>query len=262
MTRACPWERGGWREGNAGRAGAWERASEAAAEAAFRGEGCGWGLGGKAPARPAWLAEGLRGGSVQFSSPRIPFPKQHQSKSHTREQRDTREPGAGRYQVAGRNREGDRCEDREGGTGVVQFALFPAICAIAVSAWPPCVNAARIIGNRRVHSPSSSSSGYAYASENRRRRMHWSIVSVIAGVGIAALWGVWWLWWRFPKCQVERLRLTIRDPKAHVDVEDNLRKTITQVFGGIVVLFGGAAALIGAGLAYYGTLSCLQPGKR
>ena len=84
--------------------------------------------------------------------------------------------------------------------------------------------------------------------------MHWSIVSIIAAVGIAAAFGgAWWLWWRFPKRQVERFRLTIRDPKARADVEDNFRKTITQVFGGIVVLFGGAAALIGAGLANYGT---------
>lgn len=89
-------------------------------------------------------------------------------------------------------------------------------------------------------------------------RVHWLIVGVIAAVGIAALWGAWWLWWRLPKRQVERLRLTIRDPKARADVEDNLRKTITQVFGGIVVLFGGAAALIGAGLAYYGTRQTLR----
>jgi uncharacterized protein HemX len=52
--------------------------------------------------------------------------------------------------------------------------------------------------------------------------------------------GFWW-WW--PKRQVNRLRLTIRDPKAHADVEDNLRKTIGQ-------LLGGAAVLICAGLAY------------
>jgi uncharacterized protein YjbI with pentapeptide repeats len=73
--------------------------------------------------------------------------------------------------------------------------------------------------------------------------MQWPIVSVIAAVGIAALLGAWWLWWRLPKRQVNRLRLTIRDPKARADVEDNFRKTIGQ-------LLGGAAVLIGAVLAY------------
>jgi len=76
--------------------------------------------------------------------------------------------------------------------------------------------------------------------------MHWSIVSTAVGIGTvaaAALWGAWWLWWRLPKRQVDRLRLTIRDPKARADVEDNFRKTIGQ-------LLGGAAVLIGAGLAY------------
>ena len=73
--------------------------------------------------------------------------------------------------------------------------------------------------------------------------MNWSFVSFIAAVGIAALCGGWWLWWRLPKRQVDRLRLTIRDPKARADVEDNFRKTIGQ-------LLGGAAVLIGAGLAY------------
>jgi uncharacterized protein YjbI with pentapeptide repeats len=58
--------------------------------------------------------------------------------------------------------------------------------------------------------------------------------------------------------QVDRLRLTIRDPKARADVEDNFRKTITQVFSAIVVLFGGTAALVGAGLAYYGTQQTLR----
>jgi hypothetical protein len=51
------------------------------------------------------------------------------------------------------------------------------------------------------------------------------------------------LWWRPPKRQVKRVRMTIRDPKARADVEDNFRKTIGQ-------LLGGAAVLIGASLAY------------
>jgi uncharacterized protein YjbI with pentapeptide repeats len=82
----------------------------------------------------------------------------------------------------------------------------------------------------------------------------WFIAGVVAAVGIAILGGAWWLWWRLPKRQVDRLRLTIRDPKARADVEDNFRKTITQ-------LLGGGAVLIGAGAAYYGTLQTLQVNK-
>jgi uncharacterized protein YjbI with pentapeptide repeats len=76
--------------------------------------------------------------------------------------------------------------------------------------------------------------------------MHFStpVVAVVIGVAAAAvLSGAWWLWWRLPKRQVDRLRLTVRDPKARADVEDNFRKTIGQ-------LLGGAAVLIGAGFAY------------
>jgi len=75
--------------------------------------------------------------------------------------------------------------------------------------------------------------------------MDWSIVikSAVAGLAVAFFWGAWWLWWRLPKRQVYRLRLTIRDPKARAEVEDNIRKTISQ-------LLGGAAVLIGAGFAY------------
>ena len=71
--------------------------------------------------------------------------------------------------------------------------------------------------------------------------MPWLTVGVIAGLAVLlAAVGFWW-WW--PKRQADRLRLTIRDPKARADVEDNLRKTIGQ-------LVGGAAVLIGAGFAY------------
>jgi hypothetical protein len=76
--------------------------------------------------------------------------------------------------------------------------------------------------------------------------MSWPTVGIIAaavGLAAASLLGAWWLWWRLPKRQVDRLRLTIRDPKARADVEDNFRKTIGQ-------LLGGAAVLIGAALAY------------
>jgi len=60
-------------------------------------------------------------------------------------------------------------------------------------------------------------------------------------VAVVAL-GAWRLWWRLPKREVDRLRLTIRDPKARTDVEDNFRK--------IGQLLLAAAALVGAGLAY------------
>jgi hypothetical protein len=67
----------------------------------------------------------------------------------------------------------------------------------------------------------------------------WLLAGTIAVVTL----GAWWLWWRLPKQQANRLRLTIRDPKARADVEDNIRKTIGQ-------LLGGAAVLIGAAFAY------------
>jgi hypothetical protein len=47
-----------------------------------------------------------------------------------------------------------------------------------------------------------------------------------------------WFWWRFPKSQVSRQKLQIRDPKARADVEDNIRKSISQLLGGAAVLFG------------------------
>jgi uncharacterized protein YjbI with pentapeptide repeats len=67
----------------------------------------------------------------------------------------------------------------------------------------------------------------------------WLLAGAVAVVAL----GAWWLWWRLPKWQVDRLRLTIRDPKARADVEDNFRKTVGQ-------LLGGAAVLIGAAFAY------------
>jgi len=62
-------------------------------------------------------------------------------------------------------------------------------------------------------------------------------------IAVALLWLIWLLWWRFPKWQVARLALKIRDPKARADVEDNFRKTVGQGLGGVAVL-------IAAGVAY------------
>ena len=68
---------------------------------------------------------------------------------------------------------------------------------------------------------------------------------LIAGAGaIVALGACWWLWWRLPKRQINRLRLTIRDPKARADVEDNLRKTIGQPFAATAVLIGAVVAYL------------------
>jgi uncharacterized protein YjbI with pentapeptide repeats len=94
---------------------------------------------------------------------------------------------------------------------------------------------------RRIGTPcgSLSETGMHFSSVNS------SVLATVAiGIAVAAaLLGSWWLWWRLPKRQADRLRLAIRDRKARADVEDNFRKTISQ-------LLGGAAVLIGAGLAY------------
>ena len=68
-------------------------------------------------------------------------------------------------------------------------------------------------------------------------------IVIIAVQASALLFGIWWLWWRLPKWQVNRLALTIRDPKARADVEDNFRKTVGQALGGAAVLIGAAFAL-------------------
>jgi uncharacterized BrkB/YihY/UPF0761 family membrane protein len=54
---------------------------------------------------------------------------------------------------------------------------------------------------------------------------------LLAGAAGFVIFGAWWLWWRLPKRQVERLRFTIRDPKARTHIEDNIRKTIGQLLG-------------------------------
>jgi uncharacterized protein YjbI with pentapeptide repeats len=68
------------------------------------------------------------------------------------------------------------------------------------------------------------------------------VFGIVLGMGALAL--ALWLWWWLPKWQVNRLIIQISDPKARADVEDNFRKTIGQ-------LLGGVAVLLGAGLAYF-----------
>ena len=81
---------------------------------------------------------------------------------------------------------------------------------------------------------------------------------LLAGAVALVALGAWWLWWRLPKRQVDRLRLTIRDPKARADVEDNFRKTIGQLLVGVLVLIGAGA---GATVAYL-QLSSQQQASR
>lgn len=70
-------------------------------------------------------------------------------------------------------------------------------------------------------------------------------IAVLASVPpVAVLTAIWWLWWRLPQRQVARLALQIHDPKARADTEDNFRKTIGQVLGGIAVLAGAAFAYL------------------
>ena len=61
---------------------------------------------------------------------------------------------------------------------------------------------------------------------------------LLAGIAADVALGAWWLWWRLPKRQLNHVRLTIYDPKAWADVEDNFRKTIGQLLGGAAVLIG------------------------
>lgn len=95
----------------------------------------------------------------------------------------------------------------------------------------------------------------------RRRRVFWAaaicivVVPLIGfalaqgvlwqvGIGIAAAALVWWV----PKWQMQSV--TAGDPKERAEIEDNFRKTVAQVLGGIAVL-------IAAWLAYHGTQQTL-----
>ena len=68
-----------------------------------------------------------------------------------------------------------------------------------------------------------------------------STLAIYLGIGLLVL-VLGATWWWVPKWQVNQLRLTVYDPKAHADVEDNFRKTPGQLFGGIALLLGAAFA--------------------
>jgi hypothetical protein len=70
------------------------------------------------------------------------------------------------------------------------------------------------------------------------------LIEITVGAALVVLAAIWWLWWRLPQRQVARLALQIHDPKARADTEDNFRKTIGQVLGGIAVLAGAVAAYL------------------
>jgi Pentapeptide repeats (8 copies) len=78
----------------------------------------------------------------------------------------------------------------------------------------------------------------------------WITFGLVVLAALLLAIAIWWLWWRLPKHQVAWLSLTIRDPKARADAEDNFRKTVGQVFGVVVVLLGTVVALLGAYVAY------------
>jgi hypothetical protein len=72
--------------------------------------------------------------------------------------------------------------------------------------------------------------------------------------------GAMLVWWRLPKRQMRSI--TLEDPKALADIEDNFRKTIGQALGTVAQVLGGIAVLIGAWLAYHGTQQTLQANQQ
>jgi hypothetical protein len=62
------------------------------------------------------------------------------------------------------------------------------------------------------------------------------------------------IWWWVPRWSANRLRLKVRDAKARTDIEDNFRKTLSQ-------LFGGVAVLLGAAFAYYQSQTTAQQAR-
>ena len=66
--------------------------------------------------------------------------------------------------------------------------------------------------------------------------VYWWWIGV--GVGAAVLAGA--AWWWLPKRQMRSI--TLGDPKARAEIEDNFRKTIGQALGAIAVLIGAGFA--------------------
>jgi len=66
---------------------------------------------------------------------------------------------------------------------------------------------------------------------HRQLRRRAAVAFLLGVVAVAALP----VWWQLPKWQINGLQ--IADPKLRA-VEDNFRKTITQLLGGLVVLIG------------------------
>lgn len=70
------------------------------------------------------------------------------------------------------------------------------------------------------------------------------VIALAVDAALVLLAAIWWVWWRLPRRQAKRSFGEGKvDRKELADVEDNFRKTISQVIG-------GAAVLIGAGVAY------------
>src|SRR4051794_16617483 len=86
--------------------------------------------------------------------------------------------------------------------------------------------------------------GHAVSQERGMNLPSWlSTAALFVAVGLLIV-GLAFIWWWVPKRHANRLRLKIRDLKARADIEDNYRKTLSQ-------LFGGGAVLLGAAFAYY-----------
>jgi Pentapeptide repeats (8 copies) len=90
---------------------------------------------------------------------------------------------------------------------------------------------------------------------NTQNILWWVAAGIAAIILLAA--ALWLLWWWFPKWQVKR-RFEISDPKARADVEDNFRKTVSQLIASAVTV---PAVLIGTWLAYSGTQQTIEASR-